>query len=348
MSLRLSLALLSLSSLALAEEPARDQDIVDRINFLHALESHGLYQGEDFPRGCLDWSGTPKGDSVLYAAKLLNQPRCKGIAPVKDRWIMDRENVSVWLIAGPSGTQRLAIGDVAAGGREGNVIGEDETEALLGTSVDTRDENVIDAILAGGGGSFKKARPSRQQERDEDGYDAIVAGGSSSPKKDSRTSENVMTVTGGVGFGTGGRAGWGTGNGGTGSGKMNAQASRNGKGIATRAKIDPPKPSDIELSGDAGARSPESILQVIRVHVGGFRHTYDKYLKEYPSLGGGKIVLKFTIAPSGDIIAIAIAASNTGNSNLDDEIKDKARRMKFDQIEKGNAVVTYSMVLEPQ
>lgn len=321
MSLRLSLALLSLSSLALAEEPARDQDIVDRINFQNALESHGLYEGEDFPRGCLDWSGTPKGDSVLYAAKLLNQPRCKGIAPVKDRWIMDRENVSVWLIAGPSGTQRLAIGDVAAGGREGNVFGEDETEALLGTSVDTRDENVIDAILAGGGGSFKKARPSRQQERD----------------------ENVMTATGGVGFGTGGRAGWGTGNGGT---RQVAWALNTIKG--KRAKVDPPKPSDIELSGDAGARSPESILQVIRVHVGGFRHTFDKYLKEYPSLGGGKIVLKFTIAPSGDIIAIAIAASNTGNSNLDDEIKDKARRMKFDQIEKGNFVVTYSMVLEPQ
>jgi len=347
MSLRLSLALLSLSSLALAKEPARDQDIVDRINFQNALESHGLYEGEDFPRGCLDWSGSPKGDSVLYAAKLLNQPRCKGIAPVKDRWIMDRENVSVWLIAGPSGTQRLAIGDVAAGGREGSVFGEDETEALLGTSVDARDENVIDVILAGGGGSFKKARPSRQQERDEDGYDAIVAGGSSSRRQDSRSSENVMTVTGGVGFGTGGRAGWGTGNGGARKGPMALGTGGTGRGIAIRGKIDPPKSSDIELSGDAGARSPESILRVIRAHVGGFRYSYEAHLRNNPNLGG-RLTLKFTIAPSGDIVAISIAGSNTRETTLDDEIVVKARRMKFDQIEKGNVVVTYSMVLEPQ
>ena len=111
--------------------------------------------------------------------------------------------------------------------------------------------------------------------------------------------------------------------------------------IATRGKINPPKPSDVELGGEAGSRPPESIRRVIRANIGGFRLTYEKYLKQNPNIGG-KISLKFTISPSGDILSISVASSNTGNSELDDEIKDKARCMKFDPIEKGNVTVTYA------
>lgn len=201
-----------------------------------------------------------------------------------------------------------------------------QSDGLLGEAVDASQENVIDAILAGGGGSMKKG--------DRGGKGASGDG-------------DRMSGMGGVGFGTGGRAGWGTGNGGTRQGKMALGAGGTGKGIATRAKIEPPKPSDVELGGEAGSRSPESILRVIRAHVGGFRYTYEKYLKQNAGIGG-KISLKFTISPAGDIIAISIASSNTGNSELDDEIKDKARRMKFDQIEKGNVTVTYAFVLDKQ
>ena len=201
-----------------------------------------------------------------------------------------------------------------------------QSDGLLGEAVDASQENVIDAILAGGGGSLKKG--------DKGGRGASGDG-------------DRMGAMGGVGFGTGGRAGWGTGNGGTRQGKMALGAGGTGKGIATRAKIEPPKPSDVELGGEAGSRSPESILRVIREHVGGFRYTYEKYLKQNPNIGG-KISLKFTISPAGDIIAISVAASNTGNADLDDEIKDKARRMKFDQIEKGNVTVTYAFVLDKQ
>lgn len=91
-------------------------------------------------------------------------------------------------------------------------------------------------------------------------------------------------------------------------------------------------------------RSQESILRVIRQHIGGFQYTYEKYLRADPGLGG-KISLKFTIAPSGEVIAISVVSSNTGNVEFDDEIKDKARRMKFDQIEKGNVTFTYAFIL---
>jgi len=201
-----------------------------------------------------------------------------------------------------------------------------QSDGLLGEAVDASQENVIDAILAGGGGSMKKG--------DRGGKGASGDG-------------DRMSGMGGVGFGSGGRAGWGTGNGGTRQGKMALGAGGTGKGIATRAKIEPPKPSDVELGGEAGSRSPESILRVIRAHVGGFRYTYEKYLKQNSGIGG-KISLKFTISPAGDIIAISIASSNTGNTELDEEIKDKARRMKFDQIEKGNVTVTYAFVLDKQ
>ncbi len=200
------------------------------------------------------------------------------------------------------------------------------TDGLMGEDVDPNQANMIDVILAGGGGSLKKG------ERGGKG-----AGGDG----------DRMAGVGGIGLGTGGRAGFGTGNGGTRQGKMALGAGGNGNGVSTRARINPPKPSDVELGGEAGSRSPESILRVIRQHIGGFRYTYEKYLRDNPNLGG-KISLKFTIAPSGDIIQISIVNTNTGNTGLDDEIKDKARRMKFDQIEKGNVTVTYAFVLDKQ
>lgn len=200
------------------------------------------------------------------------------------------------------------------------------SDGLMGEDVDPNEANLIDVILAGGGGSMKKG------ERGGHG-----AGGDG----------DRMGGVGGIGLGTGGRAGFGTGNGGTRQGKMALGAGGNGNGVATRGRVSPPKPSDVELGGEAGSRSPESILRVIRQHIGGFRYTYEKYLRDNPNLGG-KISLKFTIAPSGDIIQISIVSSNTGNGTLDDEIKDKARRMKFDQIEKGNVTVTYAFVLDKQ
>ena len=80
-----------------------------------------------------------------------------------------------------------------------------------------------------------------------------------------------------------------------------------------------------------------------RANVGDFQRTYKKYVSVHPHMSG-EISLKFTISPAGDIIAISIAGSNTGSSEMDDEIKDKARRMKFDPIEKGNVTQTYKFI----
>lgn len=181
---------------------------------------------------------------------------------------------------------------------------EIKSDGLLGEDVDPSQSNMVDVILAGGGGSIKKGE---QGGRGASGGDR-------------------MATVGGTGLGTGGRAGFGT-------------------GAAGRAKVAPPKASDIELGGEAGSRSPESILRVIRAHLGGFRYSYQKVLRTNPEVGG-TIVLKFTIGPSGDIVAISVAKSETGSAALDQEILDKAKRMKFDQIEKGNVTITYTLRLD--
>lgn len=181
---------------------------------------------------------------------------------------------------------------------------EIKSDGLLGEDASPNESNMVDVILAGGGGSIKKGEQGGR-------------GGSSGDR---------MATVNGTGLGTGGRAGFGA-------------------GAAVRAKVAVPKATDIELGGESGSRSPESILRVLRSHMGGFRYTYEKFLRANPKLGG-RISLKFTIAPSGDIVAITIVKSETGHVALDQEILDKAKRMKFDQIEKGNVTVTYTLDLD--
>jgi outer membrane biosynthesis protein TonB len=200
-------------------------------------------------------------------------------------------------------------------------------DGAIGEAVDASAENVVDVVLAGGGGHLTKGKGGFGASGNGDRREAMA----------------------GVGFGHGGPAGYGPGVASNRQGKdpTFGKGGKNGKAIATRTLITLPKPSEVEIGGEAGSRSPESILSVIRAHVSGFRYTYEKYLKENPAIGG-KIALKFTISPAGDIIAIALVSSNTGSTALDEDIKDKARRMKFDAIEKGNVTVSYAFVLDKQ
>jgi len=186
------------------------------------------------------------------------------------------------------------------------------SDDLMGQDVDPSSSNMVDVILAGGGGHVYK-----KGER-------ATPGGA-----------DRMAPVSGQGLGAGSRSGFG-------QGRMLVGT---GNGVAIKGTILPPKPSDIELGGEVGTRSPESILRVIRQHIGGFRYSYQKALRSNPNLGG-KISLKFTIAPSGDIVAIEFVSSNTGDTAFDTEIKEKARRMKLDAIERGNVTVTYAFALD--
>lgn len=100
-----------------------------------------------------------------------------------------------------------------------------------------------------------------------------------------------------------------------------------------------------ELIAHIGSRTPKSILEVVRSNVAYFQQIYQRYLRTNPGISG-KISIKFTISPQGDIVSIARLSSNTTCFPLDKEIVEAAKMMKFDSIPFGNVTVTYAFVLE--
>ena len=113
-----------------------------------------------------------------------------------------------------------------------------------------------------------------------------------------------------------------------------------GGGIATKAKgsIRTPSERDIEI-GAGSSRYAADIMKVVRQRTPGLRHVYNKFLKKKPGFQG-KVALKFTIDPSGVIISISIAASTTGYSEFDNEIKTAVSRWKFNKVKSGNTTIT--------
>lgn len=202
-----------------------------------------------------------------------------------------------------------------------------DLDGLIGEPMDDQKPSEMDVIAAGDGGT-RLVKGNR--------------GGHTSGDGDDRLGE-----VGGYGFGRNGRAGFGDGRGSAAGEKMRIGTTSGHAGTALRAPVRVSPPTDVDIGGDAGTRSSESILRVIRQHMGGFRYVYEKYLRDNPDLGG-KISLRFTIAPSGEILQIAVVASNTGNEEMDKNIEEQAKKMRFDEIPKGNVTVSYAFVLDRQ
>ena len=114
-----------------------------------------------------------------------------------------------------------------------------------------------------------------------------------------------------------------------------------GGGIATKAKgsIKTPSMRDIDMGAGGGSRSAADIMKVVRQRTPGLRHIYNKCLKKKPGFQG-KVTLKFTIAPGGEVISISIASSTTGYGEFDGEIKSAVSRWKFSKVKSGNTTVT--------
>ena len=113
-----------------------------------------------------------------------------------------------------------------------------------------------------------------------------------------------------------------------------------GGGIATKAKgsIQTPSMRDIDIV-PGSPRSAADIMKVVRQSTPGLRHIYNKMLKKKPGFQG-KVTLKFTIAPDGEIISISTVSSTTGFCEFDKEIKNAVSRWTFSKVESGNSTVT--------
>jgi TonB family protein len=114
-----------------------------------------------------------------------------------------------------------------------------------------------------------------------------------------------------------------------------------GGGSATKAKgnIKTPSGDDVKMGTGGGSRSAADIMKVVRQRTPGLRHIYNKFLKIKPGFQG-KVTLKFTIAPGGEIISISIASSTTGYGEFDGEIKNAVSNWTFSKVKSGNTTVT--------
>lgn len=115
-----------------------------------------------------------------------------------------------------------------------------------------------------------------------------------------------------------------------------------GGAISTRAKgkIKAPSTKDIDWGDGGGSRSKAEVMRVVNSRTPGLRYLYNKYLKTNPGFSG-KVTLRFTIAPGGQIIQISIVGTTTGVSAFDQEVLRKVQSsFVFEKIKSGNTTVT--------
>ncbi|MCL1955891.1 MAG: TonB family protein [Fibromonadales bacterium] len=112
-------------------------------------------------------------------------------------------------------------------------------------------------------------------------------------------------------------------------------------GLGTKAKgsLKAPSARDIDMGSGDGSRSKAEIMAVVNVLMPGLRNIYNKYLKLKPGFSG-KVTLKFTIAPSGDIVSINIVSSTTHYDEFDEAVKNMVATWKWKAIKSGNTTPT--------
>jgi TonB family protein len=86
-------------------------------------------------------------------------------------------------------------------------------------------------------------------------------------------------------------------------------------------------------------RSREEVMQVVEVNTPTLKSLYNEYLKQKPGFSG-KVILKFTIAATGEIIKINIISSTTGYVEFDKAIRDEVATWKWKAFEGGNTTPT--------
>jgi len=119
---------------------------------------------------------------------------------------------------------------------------------------------------------------------------------------------------------------------------MGGNAGESDLGTKAKASLKAPSARDIDMDGDA-ARSKAEIMAVVNARMPGLRNIYNKYLKLKPDFSG-KVTLKFTIAPSGDIFNIDIVSSTTGYGEFDNAVKNMVATWKWKVIKSGNTTPT--------
>ncbi|MCB9523371.1 MAG: AgmX/PglI C-terminal domain-containing protein [Myxococcales bacterium] len=155
--------------------------------------------------------------------------------------------------------------------------------------------------------------------------------------------------TAGVGRGGGGfgEASIGVGNVGT-RGRGGGGQSGYGRGVSRLGQKSTKAPKVVP--GDpviTGSLDKETIRRVIRRHRAEYRYCYEKELNAKRDLNG-KIVMKFTIAGNGSVIAASVVETTMNNSNVESCIAGKIKRWVFPAPKGGGIVVVkYPFIFKP-
>jgi TonB family protein len=96
-----------------------------------------------------------------------------------------------------------------------------------------------------------------------------------------------------------------------------------------------------------GALDKEIIRRVVRTHLNEVRFCYEQSLVRRPSLSG-RVVVQFSIAPTGRVLASALQSSSIADPALNSCIVDATRRWSYPAPEGGGlAIVSYPFQLSP-
>jgi len=89
-----------------------------------------------------------------------------------------------------------------------------------------------------------------------------------------------------------------------------------------------------------GYRSEQSVMSVVNARMGRITWIYEKYLKRQPNLMG-KVSIQFTIAANGFVTEVRILESTINHPQLENDIVNLIKRLKFDPIPSGNATFVF-------
>ncbi|UCE06230.1 MAG: TonB family protein, partial [bacterium] len=111
--------------------------------------------------------------------------------------------------------------------------------------------------------------------------------------------------------------------------------------LTKKAKVDLVKPSKMTGSKEAlGQRTEQSIMNVVLGRQGRITYLYEKYLKREPNLRG-KISIEFTIAANGFVTSAQIIESTISHPDLERDLLNLIKRLKFDPIPSGNVTTIF-------
>ena len=181
--------------------------------------------------------------------------------------------------------------------------------------------------------------------------DLIGAGGSSGDLDGLATRLGGLRGSGGGalggGLGAGGAGGTGLGGGMEGiSGLGGGYSGRGGGGKLTKKMVS--VSGNVSSVGGEGAdeanRSPQVIAGVIRRHLAGIQNAYNSALKKNPTLGSGKITVRFTITADGSVGSASIIQDTLNSPTLSGSILSRIRSWRFPPVGAGSVTVVYPFV----